>query len=96
MSGALAVHGRAGRLLQAVAGGEQRLHVRAGGRVLIHLVAHPLGDEEVARAQGVAAPLALVGPAFETAGIIIGGIAFAVIAFVLYRWVLQMGRAKSA
>jgi putative OPT family oligopeptide transporter len=45
---------------------------------------------------GVGAPLAFVGPAFETAGIIIGGIAFAVIAFVLYRWVLQMGRAKSA
>ncbi len=44
---------------------------------------------------GVAAPLALVGPAFETPAIIIGGAAFALIAFVLYRWVLQMGRARS-
>ncbi|MDQ2868561.1 MAG: OPT/YSL family transporter, partial [Verrucomicrobiota bacterium] len=40
---------------------------------------------------GVAAPLALVGGSFETAAIIIGGLAFAIIAFVLYRWVLRMG-----
>jgi len=40
---------------------------------------------------GVGAPLALVGPGFGTAGIIIGGSAFAVTAFVLYRWVLRMG-----
>ena len=40
---------------------------------------------------GVGAPLALVGPGFGTAGIIIGGVAFAVIAFVLYRWILRMG-----
>src|SRR6266851_5938346 len=44
---------------------------------------------------GKAAPLALVGPGFETAGIIIGGIAFAVIAFVLYRWILRIGSARS-
>jgi putative OPT family oligopeptide transporter len=44
---------------------------------------------------GVAAPLALVGAGFETAGIIIGGVAFAVIAFVLYRWILRMGGARS-
>jgi len=44
---------------------------------------------------GVAAPLALVGPSFETAGIIIGGLAFAVIAFALYRWILRMGTARS-
>jgi len=44
---------------------------------------------------GVAAPLALVGPGFETAGIIVGGVAFAVIAFVLYRWVLRVGSARS-
>jgi hypothetical protein len=31
-----------------------------------------------------------VGPGFETAGIIIGGLAFVVIGFVLYRWVLRM------
>jgi putative OPT family oligopeptide transporter len=39
---------------------------------------------------GIAAPLALVGAGFETAGIIIGGLAFAVIVFVLYRWILGM------
>ena len=44
---------------------------------------------------GVAAPLALVGAGFETAGIIIGGVAFAVIALVLYRWILQLGAARS-
>jgi len=44
---------------------------------------------------GKAAPLGLVGPGFETAGIIIGGLAFAVIAFVLYRWVLGMATARS-
>ena len=42
---------------------------------------------------GSGAPLALVGPGFETPGIIIGGVAFAVIAFVLYRWVLRTGAA---
>jgi putative OPT family oligopeptide transporter len=54
------------------------------------------------------APLALVGPDgilakwipilanFETAGIFIGGVAFTVIAFVLYRWILRMASARSA
>jgi putative OPT family oligopeptide transporter len=41
---------------------------------------------------GVGAPLALVGAGYQTAGIIVGGVAFAVIAFVLYRWILQMAR----
>jgi len=45
---------------------------------------------------GVAAPLALVRAGFETAAIIIGGLAFAITAFVLYRWVLRMGSARSA
>jgi putative OPT family oligopeptide transporter len=45
---------------------------------------------------GKAAPLALVGPGFEKAGVFIGGIAFAVIAFVLYRWILRMATARSA
>jgi putative OPT family oligopeptide transporter len=45
---------------------------------------------------GVAAPLALVGAGFETAGIIIGGVVFAVIAFVLYRWILRMAAARSS
>ena len=39
---------------------------------------------------GSAAPLAVVGASFETVGVIIGGVAFAVIAFVLYRWILRM------
>ena len=44
-----------------------------------------------------APPLSLVGPSFETAAIIIGGLAFAATAFVLYRWVLRMGsRAATA
>src|SRR5437773_9031571 len=54
------------------------------------------------------APLALVGPdgflvkwisilaSFETAAIIIGGLAFALIAFVLYRWILRMARPNEA
>jgi len=44
---------------------------------------------------GVAAPLALVGSGFGTAAIIIGGVAFAAAAIVLYRWILRMGAAKS-
>jgi putative OPT family oligopeptide transporter len=45
---------------------------------------------------GVSAPLALVGPSFERAAIIIGGIAFAATAIVLYRWILSLGTARSA
>ena len=45
---------------------------------------------------GVAAPLALVGAGYETAGKIIGGIAFVAIGFVLYRWVLGMGSKRTA
>ena len=44
---------------------------------------------------GVAAPLALVGAGYETAGKIVGGIAFVAIGFVLYRWVLGMGSKRS-
>jgi putative OPT family oligopeptide transporter len=44
---------------------------------------------------GVSAPLALVGPGYETAGKIIGGVAFAVTAIVLYRWILRLGTARS-
>ena len=40
---------------------------------------------------GVAAPLSLVGPGFGRPAIFLGGIAFVVIAFVLYRWILRMG-----
>jgi putative OPT family oligopeptide transporter len=42
------------------------------------------------------APLALVGPGFETAAIILGGIVFAASAFVLYRWTLRMTSNRSA
>ncbi len=45
---------------------------------------------------GVAAPLALVGAGYETAGKIIGGTAFVAIGFVLYRWVLGMGAKRAA
>jgi putative OPT family oligopeptide transporter len=45
---------------------------------------------------GVAAPLALVSPEFETAGKILGGIAFAGIGFLLYRWILGMASKRSA
>src|SRR5258707_1177310 len=45
---------------------------------------------------GVAAPLALVGAGYETAGKIIGGVAFAAIAFVLHRWVLGMASKRPA
>src|SRR6184192_3600974 len=45
---------------------------------------------------GVAAPLALVGPGFETAGKIIGGVAFVGIAVLLYRWIWRLGTANSA
>src|SRR5262249_4214920 len=53
------------------------------------------------------APLALVGPDgvltkgipilanFETAGIILGGVTFAAMAFVLYRWILRMSPAPA-
>jgi putative OPT family oligopeptide transporter len=41
-------------------------------------------------------PLSVVGPGYETAGIIIGGLAFAGIAFALYRWILGMAAARSA
>ena len=41
-------------------------------------------------------PLALVGASFETAGIIIGGAAFALVGFLMYRWILRMGAARSA
>jgi len=40
-------------------------------------------------------PLSVVGPAYETAGILIGGLAFTAIAFALYRWILRMARANT-
>jgi putative OPT family oligopeptide transporter len=45
---------------------------------------------------GKDAPLSVVGPSYETAGIIIGGLAFAIIALGLYRWILRMATARSA
>jgi putative OPT family oligopeptide transporter len=45
---------------------------------------------------GVAAPLALVRPEFETIGKILGGVAFAGTAFLLYRWVLGMAAKRTA
>src|ERR671937_353976 len=43
---------------------------------------------------GKDAPLALVGPGFATAGKIIGGLSFALIAAVLYYWIWRLARAK--
>jgi len=40
--------------------------------------------------------LALVGPAFETAAIIMGGLAFALVGFLMYRWILRMGAKRTA
>jgi putative OPT family oligopeptide transporter len=40
-------------------------------------------------------PLSVVGPGYETAGIIIGGLAFVAVAFALYRWILRMASARS-
>jgi putative OPT family oligopeptide transporter len=54
---------------------------------------------------GKGSPMALVGPDglfakaipnFETAGIIIGGLVFAVVTFLLYRWVLGIGKRATA
>ena len=45
---------------------------------------------------GKGAPLSLIAPNFETAAVIIGGIAFAATAFLLYRWILRMGSTRSA
>src|SRR5437870_9460958 len=44
----------------------------------------------------VAAPLALVSPGFETAGKIIGGVAFVVVAALLYRWIWRLATTNSA
>jgi putative OPT family oligopeptide transporter len=44
---------------------------------------------------GVAAPLAVVGPGFGTAGTIIGGLAFVVIVIALYRWIWRLATASS-
>src|SRR3954465_219206 len=44
---------------------------------------------------GKDAPLALVGPGFETAGKVLGGLSFAAIAFGLYRWVFRLAPARA-
>jgi putative OPT family oligopeptide transporter len=44
---------------------------------------------------GKDAPLALVGAGFETAAKILGGLGFAAIAVVLYRWILRMATPRS-
>src|SRR5437660_5203473 len=44
---------------------------------------------------GKGAPLSLVGPNFGTAAVFVGGIAFAVTAFLLYRWILRMGSTRA-
>ena len=38
----------------------------------------------------------MVGPGFETAGIVLGGVTFAAIAIGLYRWIFRLGSSESA
>ncbi|KRE99544.1 peptide transporter [Frateuria sp. Soil773] len=45
---------------------------------------------------GKEAPLALVGPGFGNAAIVIGGLAFAAVVAVLYRWIWRMAQAGKA
>ena len=45
---------------------------------------------------GKGAPLALVGPGFETAAIWIGGFAFIAVNVALYRWVARLGRTSAS
>jgi membrane glycosyltransferase len=40
--------------------------------------------------------LALVGPAFETAATILGGAAFVLVGFLMYRWILRMGNSRTS
>ena len=49
----------------------------------------------IAAFSGKQAPLALVGPGFETAAIIIGGAVFALIGFLMYRWILGMAEKRT-
>jgi hypothetical protein len=44
---------------------------------------------------GKDAPLGLVGPSFQTPAVFIGGIAFAAIGFLLYRWILRMSAGRT-
>ena len=41
-------------------------------------------------------PLAVVGGGFQTAAIILGGVAFAAMTFLLYRWILRLASSRSA
>ena len=41
---------------------------------------------------GNPAPIALVGPGFDNASVWIGGVEFALIVWVLYRWITRLGR----
>jgi putative OPT family oligopeptide transporter len=44
---------------------------------------------------GKQGPIALVGAEFETPSIIIGGVVFAALVVLLYRWIIRMGRATA-
>ncbi|MEI7038044.1 OPT family oligopeptide transporter [Fulvimonas yonginensis] len=45
---------------------------------------------------GKATPLALVGPGFAEAAIVIGGLAFAAVVYGMYRWVWRMAQTSEA
>jgi hypothetical protein len=38
----------------------------------------------------------VVGGGFQTAAIILGGVAFAAMTFLLYRWILRLASSRSA
>jgi len=44
---------------------------------------------------GKQGPIALVGAEFETPSIILGGVVFAALVVLLYRWIIRMGRATA-
>jgi len=44
---------------------------------------------------GKQGPIALVGDSFATPSIIIGGVVFAALVVILYRWIIRMGRAAA-
>jgi hypothetical protein len=75
-------------LSQFVEKGAKRLGVLLASGLIV-------GESIIVVFSGEAAPISLVGP-FETPAIIIGGLAFAATAFILYRWTLRMTTARTA
>ena len=81
-------------LLGCAIGFERQWHQKMAGLRTNALVA--LGASGFVVFSGLAAPLALVSPEFETAGKIIGGVAFVAIGFALYLPFLAIDLAVAA